>query len=163
MTQYIDKAALVAEIERRIKGLNACHADRVAGYAGEISGLERLLSFLNTLEVKDDMDTIHPVDDVVSNDTIANSLEISRHGNSHNGETLEEAAKNHKSAIHIVSPQWTSEVENAFKAGAKWQKKQTIDKVCEWLEDNVDHYAYNKDFVPNAKERFIKMFRLAEI
>ena len=53
MEQYIKKSALVAEIERRIKGLNACHADRVAGYAGEISGLERLLSFLNTLEVKE--------------------------------------------------------------------------------------------------------------
>ena len=78
-----------------------------------------LENFLDTLEVKDYMDTIHPINDVVSNDTIANSLEISRHGNSSNGETLEEAAKNHKSAIHIVSPQWTSEVENAFKAGAK--------------------------------------------
>lgn len=53
MKQYIDKSAVVAEIERRRKGLNACHADRVAGYAGEISGLERLLSFLDTLEVKE--------------------------------------------------------------------------------------------------------------
>ena len=51
MKQYIDKSALVAEIERRIKGLKDCHAERVAGYAGEISGLERLLSFLDTLEV----------------------------------------------------------------------------------------------------------------
>ena len=53
MTQYIDKSAIVAEIERRIKGLKDCHADTVAGYAGEIAGLERLLSFLDTLEVKD--------------------------------------------------------------------------------------------------------------
>lgn len=50
--EYIDKAEVVAEIERRIKGLKDCHADTVAGYAGEISGLERLLSFLDTLEVK---------------------------------------------------------------------------------------------------------------
>lgn len=53
MAKYIDKATVVAEIERRIKGLKDCHADTVAGYAGEISGLERLLSFLNTLEVKE--------------------------------------------------------------------------------------------------------------
>ena len=53
MAQLIDKAALVAEIERRLKGLKDCHADRVAGYAGEISALERLLSFIDTLEVKE--------------------------------------------------------------------------------------------------------------
>ena len=53
MKQYIEKSALVAEIERRIKGLKECHADTVAGYAGEISGLERLLFFINTLETKE--------------------------------------------------------------------------------------------------------------
>lgn len=53
MKQYIDKSSLVAEIEKRIKGLKDCHADMVAGYAGEISGLERLLSFIDTLEVKE--------------------------------------------------------------------------------------------------------------
>lgn len=158
MKQYIDKAAVVAEIERRRKEWSYGSSIE-AKYKRE--ECDDFISFLDILEVKDGMDTIHPIEDVVSNDTLANSLEIS--GNSRNGETLEEAAKNYKSAIHIVSPQWTSEVENAFIAGAEWQKKQTIDKVCEWLEDNVDHYAYNKDFVPNAKERFIKMFRRAEI
>lgn len=53
MTQHIDKAALVAEIDRRIKGLKDCHADTITCYAGEISGLKRLLSFLDTLEVKE--------------------------------------------------------------------------------------------------------------
>ncbi len=53
MKQYIEKSALVAEIERRIKGLKECHADTVAGYAGEISDLERLLFFINTLETKE--------------------------------------------------------------------------------------------------------------
>lgn len=51
--ELIDKAAVVAEIKRRIRCLKSCHADRVAGYAGEISGLERLLSFLDALEVKE--------------------------------------------------------------------------------------------------------------
>jgi hypothetical protein len=49
----IDKAAVVAEMEERIKGLKDCHADTVPGYAGEISGLERLLSFLDTLKVEE--------------------------------------------------------------------------------------------------------------
>ena len=53
MARYIELDALVAEIEGRIKGLKDCHADTVAGYAGEISGLKRLLSFLDTLEVKE--------------------------------------------------------------------------------------------------------------
>ena len=53
MRELIDKTALVAEIKRRLKGLEDCHADGIAGYAGEISGLKRLLSFLDTLEVKE--------------------------------------------------------------------------------------------------------------
>lgn len=53
MKHLIDKSVLIAEIEKRIKGLRDCHADTIAGYAGEISGLERLLSFLDTLEVKE--------------------------------------------------------------------------------------------------------------
>lgn len=69
MAQYIDKDALVAEIEKRIKGLKDCHADTVAGYAGEISGLKRLLSFLDTIEVKEvdekfERPTINIEDDV---------------------------------------------------------------------------------------------------
>lgn len=53
MKQLIDKAALVAEMEERIKGLKDCHADTVPGYAGEISGLKRLLSFLDTLKMEE--------------------------------------------------------------------------------------------------------------
>jgi len=51
--KLIDKDALVAEIEKRINGLKDCHADTVAGYNREISGLKRLLSFINNLEVKE--------------------------------------------------------------------------------------------------------------
>lgn len=53
--KLIDKDKIVAEIERRLKGLKDCHAERVAGYAGEISGLERLLSFIDSLEVKEEV------------------------------------------------------------------------------------------------------------
>ena len=169
MAKYIDKSAVIAEIARKMNRCKKILLDLRTRqnkdyYQGKREAYIDILSFLYTLEVKDDMDTIHPIiEDVVSNDTLANSLEISRYGDSHIGETLEEAARKHPSAIRIVSPQWETEVESAFIAGAKWQKGQTIEKTCKWLEDNVDHYAYNKDFVPNAKERFIKMFRRAEI
>jgi hypothetical protein len=49
MTQYIEKAALVAEIERRLKDQNK---DRDFNYL-QIKELEALLSFIGTLEVKE--------------------------------------------------------------------------------------------------------------
>lgn len=53
MAQYIDKDAVVKELEKRIKKLKDIHFDTVTSYAREISGLERLLSFLDTLETKE--------------------------------------------------------------------------------------------------------------
>ena len=49
MAQYIEKAAIIAEIERRIKSLNK---DRDFNYL-QIKELEALLSFLDTHEVKE--------------------------------------------------------------------------------------------------------------
>ena len=57
MAKYIDKAVVAAEIKRRINGLKDCHADTVAGYAGEISGLKRILAFIGALEVKEEVTT----------------------------------------------------------------------------------------------------------
>ena len=28
--------------------------------------------------------------------------------------------------------------KSAFKAGAEWQRQQTISKACEWLQRNID-------------------------
>ena len=58
MTQYIDKAVIVAEIERRISAYQANFnkADnKIAKLStdGRIQGLKSFLSFLNTLEVKE--------------------------------------------------------------------------------------------------------------
>ena len=41
-------------------------------------------------------------------------------------EDLEEAASQYPNVIRTISPQWESEVENAFKAGAEWQKEQMM-------------------------------------
>lgn len=90
MEQYIEKSAVVAEIVRKMNRCKKILLDLRTRqnkdyYQGRREAYIDILSTIDTLEVKDDMDTIHPIDDVVSNDTLANSLEISRHGNSHNG------------------------------------------------------------------------------
>ena len=41
-------------------------------------------------------------------------------------EDLEKAASQYPSVIRTISPQWESELENDFKAGALWQRKQII-------------------------------------
>lgn len=38
----------------------------------------------------------------------------------------------------------------AFVSGAEWQRKQLIDKACEWLESNVEKYIYNDTPYPDA-------------
>ena len=58
MAQYIDKAAIVAEIERRIKAYqkNFDRADNKTAKLstdGRIQGLKSFLSFLDTIEVKE--------------------------------------------------------------------------------------------------------------
>ena len=64
---------------------------------------------------------------------------------------LEEAASQYPSIICHISPQWKSEVENVFKAGAQWQKEQMVEEACKWLELH-DSYA-----VPtNIKVRDLK-------
>ena len=55
MEQYISKSALVAEIDRRIEINNTCQ--KISGgnefYRGAIDESKEILSFLDTLEVKD--------------------------------------------------------------------------------------------------------------
>lgn len=50
MTQYIDKSAVIAEIERRIEALHSTLNEREIAVKFE---LKDFLSFLNTLEVKE--------------------------------------------------------------------------------------------------------------
>ena len=64
MAQYISKAALVAEIEKRIK----------EHHSGYLVCLKEILSFLDTLEVKD-------VDVEKESELIANSIMISVQAN----------------------------------------------------------------------------------
>lgn len=55
MTQYIDKAAMVAEIERRIKINKGCMLGlrNLDYYQGKVDALSDTISLLDTLEVKE--------------------------------------------------------------------------------------------------------------
>ena len=81
MAQYINKAAVVAEIERimaeEMSLFEECCKDGLDNTCSVVvyTRMKMFLSFLDTLEVKED---------VVSTDTPSpNSLKISRHWNSH--------------------------------------------------------------------------------
>ena len=80
MTQYIDKSALVAEIERRIADVNdECNKSKRLRFTlyGKTSALINLLSFLNTLEVKE-------VDLDKEAELIANGIMIGVQANKYN-------------------------------------------------------------------------------
>ena len=53
MAEYIDKAALVAEIEKRIKETESMQPKFDQFWAGQFSAFKGILKILNTLEVKE--------------------------------------------------------------------------------------------------------------
>lgn len=54
MAQYVDKSAIVEEIKKRIKYYQAKNKKwGVAGYAGRVAESEEILSYINTLKVKE--------------------------------------------------------------------------------------------------------------
>ena len=59
---------------------------------------------------------------------------------------LEEATKIHTTSLVLnetipdaTVKQLREVADKSFKAGAQWQKEQTIDKACEWLESHNDY------------------------
>lgn len=122
MKAYIDKSALIAEIERK---MNLCKKILLRSrtqqdkeyHQGNIEAYEVVTSLLDTLEVKE-----------VDEESTSNDLE--------------EAASQYPSIICRISPQWKSEVENVFKAGAQWQKEQMEKNRIEHC-DNITEEQYN--------------------
>ena len=130
MAQYINKAALVAEIERRknqfVSQAEAFHKigkeDKESYYAALASNMNSLSCFLDTLE-----------EEPISND-------------------LEEAAKIYEEdAVFYASRR----ISDYFKAGAQWQKEQMIEKACVWLNNfySEDRHCY---FVEEDIDNFKK-------
>ena len=77
MTQYIDKSALVAEIDRRIKEISKeFQESKNIQYTllGKINALENLLPFLNTLEVKEANEALRTEYEKGRADVIADTL-----------------------------------------------------------------------------------------
>lgn len=66
MAQYIDKADLVAEIEKRIEETKGMQPKFDQFWAGQISAFKGVLKILDTLEVKE-VETWHLQDDDVDN------------------------------------------------------------------------------------------------
>lgn len=76
MAQYINKDAVMAEIEKVRMNYGCIFNEYDAGFSeGRCSAFDEVLSFLNTFEVKDEV--------VATDPTSPNSLKISRHGDSH--------------------------------------------------------------------------------
>lgn len=165
MAHYIDKSAVVAEIER----LKECNRKICAGdfdflrktypehyYSTEI--YNSILSFLDTLEVIEiGVDLGDPKGDIGVKTVwdSSNLLEISRHGNPHIGESLEEAATKYAQDKYL--PVQTAQ---SFKAGANWQKE----KACEWLKENKDHPFINCEdpcLSGYLSDKFIEDFKKA--
>lgn len=88
MAQYIDKAAMVAEIERRIKINKGCMLGlrNLDYYQGKVDALSDTISLLDTLEVKDvDLEKEYEefvVDDPIFGNFITNDtmgMELAKH------------------------------------------------------------------------------------
>ena len=109
MAQYIDKDALVAEIERRIKINKECMLGlkNLDYYQGKVDALNDALSLLDTIEVKE------VKEEPVSKD-------------------LEEAAEKYTTKVLertnclIGNQPVGEEVGSAFKAGAQWKEGQMM-------------------------------------
>ena len=121
MKQLIDKAALVAEIEKRIDEVN--QIDKASYEVGLFDAYKNVLSFLDTLEAEE------VEEEPVSND-------------------LEEAADKHlvekgyllttNNGEHLAEV----EAKGLFKAGAKWQEEQ-MEKNRIAHCDNITEEQYN--------------------
>lgn len=54
----------------------------------------------------------------------------------------EQPSKALEEAAEEYSGKASHPLNNAFKAGARWQKERTIKIVCEWLDKNADNYVW---------------------
>ena len=128
MAQYIDKAALVAELNILIAELVE-EGEGTMFEQGRISAFEDVKVFINhTLEVKE-----------VEEEPVSEDL----------GEAANTYIDNWYKLNNLDKESYPIDVEiskNDFKAGAKWQKKQEVKKVD--LEKEI-HYAADQYDINN--------------
>ena len=167
MKQLIDKSAVVAEIRRimaeEMSFFEDCCKDEFENSSSPVvyTRMEMLLSFLDTLEVKE-----------VEEETISEDLEyaallhypkMSRISEPHGfipadnkSHYLGDANEDNRKAF-IVGAQWQKErnaievkevdeeyngkaMLHVLEKGVKQGKRELIDRACEWLRDNLHHY-----------------------
>lgn len=150
--ELIDKAAIVAEIKRRIDRNN----ENAASYSSNSEHdylcrviekvYKNLLSFLNTLEVKEvDLEEaarhyllhehLSPLNEVMHKADI--KAEMQYHKDIENafkaGFKLGLKAKDVNEIIKTAE-------DHAYFAGSENTRGKLIDKACEWLDDNLHYY-----------------------
>ena len=133
MTHYIDKSAVIAEIDRIQNTTMDKNKNFTSSYDdGKFDALTLLENYIDTLEVKEE-----PI-----------------------SKNLEEAATNYIDkwyAMHNLNKEnYPIDVEVSkadFKAGVQWQKEQMIDKACEWLKEQNEMVgvSFEEDFIERFK------------
>ena len=126
MRHLINKDAVVAEIEKELNTTKKYSTEYVNGkkYA-----LNKILSFIDTLEVKE-----------VEEEPVSEDL----------GEAANTYVNNWYKLNNLDKESYPIDVEiskNDFKAGAKWQKEQLIEKACVFLKSTDFYKYYNREFV----------------
>ena len=143
MKAYIDKTALIAEIEKRLHKEPFLKKNVHDAYT---FGLESALKILDTLEVKE-----------VEEEPVSKDLE----------EAANTYVDNWYKLNNLDKESYPIDVEiskNDFKAGAKWHKEQMIDKACNYLFSHMGLFVtfFDDDIVEDIeRSEFIKKFRIA--
>ena len=148
MKQYIDKSALVAEIERRIDEVN--QIDKASYEVGLFDAYKIILSFLDTLEAKEiGVDLGDPQGDIgvkwvqeepVSNDLEAEFVLYLKH-------KFNIPQEGHKLKTNGWRPS-PYDILDIAKHFAQWQKKQEVKKVD--LEKEIHNAADQYDINNNG-------------
>lgn len=152
MTQYLEKSALVAEIEKRLSLLEGGtgHPETMKQVEGVIKGYKSILSFLDTLKTKEvnlDKEFEWFLDEVEgmprmwhSDEQIEWAKDIARH--------FYELGLRTKDVNEIIK---TAE-DHAYFAGSENTREKLIDKACEWLSQTDFCHYYNKEFINDFRK-----------
>lgn len=161
MTQYIDKSAIIAEIERLITELVEEGEDTMFEQ-GRISAFEDVKVFINhTLEVKEiGFDLGSPNGDIGAKTIWDENKIVSVSEPSNN---LEEAARKigqkyfpNENNIWARPNYEAKKAECAFMEGAKWQKEHLMAKVCSFLRHYQEYP--NHDIATGSLIEAFKMY-----
>ena len=136
MKAYINKFAVVAEIERRIDEVN--QIDKASYEVGLFDAYKNILFFLDTLEVEEEEE------ESVSKDLEAEFVLYLKH-------KFDIPQEGHKLKTNGWRPS-PYDILDIAKHFAQWQKEQLIEKMCVFLESTDFCKYYNKEFVKEFKK-----------